>query len=117
MAMWRPTLIPRKQLDARRVDIVYDAYNRPSEVEVVFTIENAGVQPVSGNELKVLPEGLRDKISYRIITTTEVRGLKEGTDDAGDKVMLYGDWFRIVRVEIWDTGVQSHYNAIAVKED
>lgn len=117
MAIWRPTLIPRKTLQATRQTIVYDDYNRPTETELPFEAENAGVQPVSGNERKVLPEGLRDKISYRIFTSTPLEGLKEGTTNSGDRVMLYGDWFRVVRVEIWDTGVQSHYNAVCVKED
>lgn len=116
MAIWRPTLIPRQTLSAERVEISLDSYNRPTEVRTPFNVENAGVQPASGHEQLVLPEGFRDKVVYRIFTTTFMRAVKEGTNEFADRVELFGEWFVVCKVYHWQNGVQSHYEVIAAKE-
>lgn len=116
MTIWTPTLIPRKTFAAKRITITYDNYNRPTEVEQAFLVENASAQPAEGNQLLVLPEGLRDKVVYCIFTTTPLNTIEEATGNAPDKVLIEGSWFVVHKSAKWDVGVQSHYKATCVKE-
>lgn len=115
---WQPKLIKRKTLSAFRYTPAYDAYNRPTTpTKVSFTIENASVQPIKGYEQQTLPEGLRTKVTYRLITTTPVETVDYSDQDLADRVIYEGYTFAILGAKIWSSGVQSHYEAIMVMEE
>ena len=81
-----------------------------------FTIENASVQPVTGYSLQAVPEGYRDNRVVKIYTTTEVVIGEEGTTLKGDQIEFEtGRWGRVIKVEPWQVGVQSHYLAFVVE--
>jgi len=117
MGTWSPRLIPRKTLNAKRVTGGVDADGYPiDDVDVAFTVENASVQPVTGYSLQAVPEGYRDNRVVRVYTTTEVLIGDEGTDLKGDQIEFEpGRWGRVVKVEPWQVGVQSHYLAFVVE--
>lgn len=116
MSLWTPQLIPRTTFAAKRITLSYDSYNRPSEVEQAFLVENASTQPAKGSELLVLPEGLRDKVVYCIFTTTALNTIEEATTNAPDKVLIDGSWFIVQHSAKWNVGVQTHYKATCVKD-
>lgn len=119
MATWKPKLIPRKTLNGRRRTQTVDEFGLPVDDPVVaFTVENAGVQPVPGNQLDVFPEGYRDRRTYKVFTTTPVFTAKEATSGLADQIEAYPDvWCDVIKVEPWDYGLQSHYLAYVSEEN
>lgn len=113
MATWGPTLIPRKTLNGRRRTQTVDEFGIASEdTEVTFTVENAGVQPTTGDQQSTLPEGYRDSKSYAVYTTTPVYTAEEATSNLADQIEVRdGIWCDVVKVDVWDYGLQSHYLA------
>ncbi len=63
-----------------------------------FTIV-ASVQPLTGRELKSLPEGMRTEEMRALWTPTELR--TQGTDNDPDKVTIGSETWEVVRVEPW----------------
>jgi hypothetical protein len=114
---WKPRLIPRKTLNALHVEQVEDEFNRVTESTTEFTVENAGVHPVPGDKTNALPEGYRDRRAYQVFTTTPLTSANEGTATLHDKVEIDGAWFKVIRVENWQTGLQDHYHAYVTEEN
>jgi len=119
MATWQPKLIPRKTLGGRRQTQTVDEFGIPTtSAPVLFDIENAGVQPVSGHEMNTMPEGYRDRKMYKVFTTTPVFTAVEGSDNLADKIeTVSGVWCDVVRVQAWSYGIQSHYEAYVAQEN
>lgn len=67
----------------------------------------SSVQPSSPKELQLLPEGRREAGAFTLYSKTEIR--------LEDVVMLFGDPYEILKVEIWQNRILPHYKAIAVK--
>lgn len=74
---------------------------------------SASVQPLTGNEKLTLPEGIREKETYRIYTDFELHTSNEKDKKKADRVTLFGKTFEIVRCDIWQNKVIPHYKAIA----
>lgn len=118
MASWRPRLIPRKTYQGRRMGVSLDAYGLPTDdAPVLFDVENASAQPLPSNERMALQEGYRNKRCWRLFTTTTLTAAEEGSTSLGDQVEINGHWCDIIRVDDWDVGVQTHYEAICVEEN
>lgn len=118
MSNFTPRLIPRKQFNAKRESETLDAYNLPTFTSTTFTIENAGLQPITGEDARATSEGYKDKEIYILYTTTELKGPEEGTSNRGDLVEIEaGKWARVLKVEPWQYGLQSHYKAKLVVEN
>lgn len=117
MANFTPRLIPRKVLSGIRRVQVLGSHNIPeAPTETSFDVENSGVQPVSGWEANALPEGYRDRRIYKIYTTTPLLPAEEGTSSLGDLVEAEtGVWCLVIRVQSWQYGVQSHYEAVVAE--
>lgn len=117
MGPWAPRLIPRKIFNAKRLTGGVDSDGYPiDDVEVPFTVENASFHPVSGYALQAVPEGYRDSRVGKIYTTTETLIADEGTDLKGDLIEFEtGKWARVIKVEPWNVGVQTHYLAYVVE--
>jgi hypothetical protein len=73
----------------------------------------ASVQPIPADEMKTLPEGLREKEAYRLYTETELFTVREAGKKNADRVSLFGKTFQIISVANWRNGVISHYKAVA----
>jgi hypothetical protein len=70
---------------------------------------NSSVQPSTDREIELLPEGERQKGAYTLRSKTEVL-----PDDVFD---IYGDSYRVLKVQRWTNSIIPHWQAIAVKVD
>lgn len=119
MATWGPKLIPRKTLNGRRSTQTVDEFGLTTDSSPTsFTVDNAGVQPVPGDQLDVFPEGYRDRRKYKVYTTTPVFTVEEGSNKLPDQIEVEtGIWCDVVRVESWGYGLQAHYLAFVAQEN
>lgn len=120
--------IPRKTYTARKVFLNKDNTsifeNAPDsttpETYESFLTKACTIQPTTGQDLQTLSEGLRDKESYKILTSTPLTAVIENTNRLGDQIQYDGvngtSWFTVVKVKKWDVGVCPHYEAVIVKE-
>jgi hypothetical protein len=74
-----------------------------------FTIY-ASVQPTTGEDLQVLPEGSMENEVYKLYTDTELF-TREDLQDA-DQVELFGKRFKVINIERWQNQVISHYKIL-----
>jgi hypothetical protein len=77
----------------------------------------ASVQPLKGNELLVLPEGQREKETYKLYTTYQLRTADEPAKKKPDKIQIFSKTFEVISVEPWQNKVIPHYKAIVSRID
>lgn len=85
--------------------------------ETTFSIQ-ASIQPLSGNELQDLPEGVRTEETRILWTTTQLRGpIKDSLSDGSgaDRIDIDGDRYRVWKVEYF-TILSNHYRVTVVRE-
>ena len=77
----------------------------------------ANIQPVKDEELMLFPESERSKEWYKIYSTSEIKTTKEGVGgwDA-DRFQWKGDWYRVMKVRVYQMGILDHYRAMAARE-
>jgi len=86
-------------------------------VQSEITIE-ASVQPLRGNEVKILPEHRRTSEAVKIYTSTKIRTTDEKNQLPADVILHDNKRFEIHSVENWSIGTDiPYYKIIAVKED
>lgn len=67
---------------------------------VPFTIEGS-LQPASGNDLELLPEGRRVDSTYIVFSKNEIQ--------ENWRLTIFGQDFTCIKVEIWSNAVIPHY--------
>ena len=72
----------------------------------------ASVQPLRGNELLTLPEGQREKETYRLYTSFQLFTANESDKKKPDRVTIFDKEFDIIKVDVWQNKVIPHYKAI-----
>jgi hypothetical protein len=78
----------------------------------------ASVQPLTPNEVKILPEHRRDSESFKIYTETELLISNEINQTPSDVIIRNGKKYEILAVNNWYIGTDiQHYKSIAVKID
>lgn len=65
------------------------------------------VQPSPKKDLELLPEGRRESAAYSLFSKTEIQN--------GDIVVLFGENYEVLAVEIWQNGILPHYKGVAAK--
>jgi len=104
-------------LDAKRYDGSTNTKGRWSPgAETPFTFI-ASVQPLRGSELLTLPEGQRERETYKLYTSTKLNGANESNKTKPDKIQLFDKTFEVLIVEIWQNKVIPHYKVIVSKID
>lgn len=73
-----------------------------------FTIE-ASIQPASGNDLELLPEGRRVDSTYIVFSKDEIQ--------ENWRLTLFGQDFTCIKVEVWRNEVIPHYKGFFQKTD
>ena len=73
----------------------------------------AAVQPASGDDLAILPEGERSKRARRLYTVSELRVVDVVGGTSADHVQAEGRWWKVLHVE-QQRNVIPHYKAIVV---
>lgn len=79
------------------------------------TTAKASVQPVSGNELMLLPEGRRNSESVKIFTTAQLK--TQSLQEKCDIIEIRGIDFEIHNVKHWFGTDIEHYECLAVKRE
>ncbi|WP_223643946.1 hypothetical protein [Corallococcus sp. EGB] len=62
----------------------------------------ASVQPLSGRERQLLPEGQRSEERLLVVTATELRAADVSASREGDVLVYRGESFEVEAVERWD---------------
>ncbi len=80
----------------------------------------ASVQPLTGEDVLLLPEGRRNSKSYALFTSTPIKTLNTNNTKNTDQIQIFGERFEIIKVEIWQNNpsvfaVTNHYKMIVVK--
>jgi hypothetical protein len=75
----------------------------------------ATVEPLSGNDLLLLPEGERTKEAIRIYTDSELKTVDEFAKRKADVVNYFGKCFEVQVVKRW-TQLIPHFACIAVNK-
>lgn len=77
----------------------------------------ASVQPVSGNDLESLPEGVREQGMYRLYTSFQLRTINQTTKEPADIIDFDGKKYKIVFLQPWQNNVINHYKAFMAETD
>ena len=111
-------MIPKKTLTVTREDTDTGAYNADGDwvkgTTSQFTI-TASVQPLTGKEMELLPEGRRESQSYKLYSATKLLTVKTAPKDNADLVTYDGRNFEVLIVEDWQNSIINHYKIIVVE--
>lgn len=96
--------------------------NRGNKVVLTpFKIEATSLQPIDGQTLQNLDEGLRKKARYVFYTPTPIRSVERITKDDkffSDQIKIDGIWYSVYSVQDWNrTSFLSHNQCVAIQED
>lgn len=94
--------------------------------ETFLTIDaTASVQPTTGEEVQLLPEGRRDSQTYAMYTSTQIYGIEPQTPlHNPDQVLILkppfeGLVFEVVQINTWQNNsnfnIVNHYKYIAMR--
>ena len=75
--------------------------------DTTLTIK-ASVQPLSGKDIELLPEGKRLAGGYKLFTNDTLKVAIEGTGQDGDIVSIYGFDYEVVGQEVWTNNLINH---------
>jgi len=75
----------------------------------------ANIQPVGYAELMQLPEGDRSKQLIMLMSTFEIRDMKEGSWEA-DEFEWEGDMYVVLKSRHYSMRVRNHYQAICARK-
>lgn len=103
----------------RRASGSYDqttdiGFFKTSGEDTEFTIM-ASLQPVTGSDIKLLPENRREEELTKIYTDTELFGAIKGSDGNCDIVIINGDEYEVVKTLPWQNNVISHHKVFLSK--
>lgn len=74
------------------------------------------IQPISGRDLRALPDGLHASDVRALFTTTPLKNL-DPTTGAGDTVAIAGETYRVFNVEgPWTLGGSTHYRVLVARQ-
>lgn len=118
MANRRSGLIPRRNLQGRRITEVRNDFNEVvSLTPTTFTLQNCTVQPYVGLDTMAGQDGFNNVTAYTIFTDTKVSAGKEGTNNKPDEIMVNGAWCRVIKVKPWQNGLIPHYEIVVIEKD
>lgn len=74
-----------------------------------------GIQPTTGEDLVSLPEGQRERISYKIYSVTEMKTNKAEGRQKADVLTIYGEEYEVQQVQNHFGLGLNHWKAIATR--
>jgi hypothetical protein len=84
--------------------------------ETPITHKHTSVQPTTGRDLLVLPEGERNDSIVRIFDAEPLYVTNKSTGVEADVIEWLGERYKVINVQVWNTGVFDYYEALADKE-
>lgn len=111
------SILGAKEITRRRYAAgSYDSDGRWSEGSATDATIEANVQPASWSQVQQLEEGLRKSDPRLVLSESELRVANQHTGLSGDRLVLDGAEFEVVKVEVFETpGPLPHYEATAVR--
>lgn len=95
----------------------YDAYDRWIEgVETPITHNFTSVQPASGEDIALLPEGERSDDMVIIYDAEALYVTDKIAGTVADVILYDNKRYKVIRCKPWKTGILDHYEAIADRE-
>ena len=77
---------------------------------------NASIQPLSGRQIQLLPEGRRSEDSIVIYSTEELFTAQSSANKKGDVVIFRGKRYEVFNTKAWLSGAFTNYESIALLE-
>lgn len=81
-----------------------------------FTVE-ASLQPVTGEDLELLPSGLKKTDVRKVYTPTELKTVDEDAGTEPDVIIIDGKNYEVQTVEPWKGRRLAHFKCILTKEE
>ncbi len=108
--------IPRKLLTVKRPTAAtgYTGGVAQTESRTSFNIR-ASVQPLTPEEMQLLPEGRRQTEGYRLYTDTRLIAANSKTGVNADLVEYEGADYEVFAVDRWKNGILPHYKVLVAK--
>lgn len=79
----------------------------------------ASIQPLSGEDMKELPEGRRLSVGYKMFTSTKINTVLEaGKNINADHVLFDNKEFEVYQVKVWKNknfAIVDHYSYFVLK--
>ena len=75
----------------------------------------ASVQPLTADEMQLLPEGRRADESFRLYTDTRLLTANRVTNKNADIITIDGTRYEVLSCETWQNTIINHYKAIVSK--
>ena len=75
----------------------------------------ASLQPVTANEMQTLPEGRRDRTTYKAYTKTDLKTVSIG-EQISDIVLDGSERYEVVAAMRWRNGLINHTKLLLQKE-
>ncbi len=70
----------------------------------------ASRQPISGKELRALPEGRREHETYTLFSDDKLNTVLQ--DGSPDEVEIHDEWFELYSRSQWDNDLINHYEYV-----
>jgi hypothetical protein len=111
MSSFRQTLTVKRKASG--------SYNAAGFFEVTgadstFEIQ-ASIQPISGSDMKLLPENRREEEITKLYTDTKLNGIIKGSGLNPDFVVIDGVDHEVIRTFNWRNNVINHYKVFVAK--
>lgn len=97
----------------RRAPGAYDANGRFTPGGTSALNIEASIQPVTGRDLQVLPEGFSAEETKVVYTTTTLR--TESPAGAADIVTIDSEPYKVIRSERWEAFGDEHHRAFVAR--
>ena len=75
----------------------------------------ASIQPVTGADMITAPDGRRIQDMVKIYTDAPLTQAVEATGQQPDIVVWQGYGYEVTSIDVWESGVISHYKIIATR--
>lgn len=114
MSSFRRTLTVRRRADGNYNQDDNAGFFEVEGEETTFTIQ-ASVQPLSGSDIRLLPENRREEELLRIYTDTQLKAAEKGSAGNCDIVEIGGIDYEVTNLFPWQNNAINHYKYILAK--
>lgn len=107
-------------ITVRRTNVATTYVNGLAQVTTnvdTFDLEQGvSVQPLTGKQREVVPEGFRDRNLIKLYTQTELRGIDVAGKVRADRITYSDEDYVVYSIENWDPN-GCYWKVIAIKEN
>ncbi|MFX0205150.1 MAG: hypothetical protein ACFFDT_04130 [Candidatus Hodarchaeota archaeon] len=88
-----------------------DGYPVENPSPTTFSIYTS-VQPATGKDMEVLPEGLRQSDTLKIYPSTKLQTVNQHINQAADVVIINDNDYKVIFVGEWQNSIVPHYKTM-----